>query len=79
VRGQQVYSPTLGAAECLTRTLLEWICTFSHESNLPKSLWGEVLRHAVWLKNHAAPLALDGKAPFKALLGQPPDLLGLRV
>jgi len=59
--------------------LLEWIRAFAHESGLPKSLWGEVLRHAVWLKNCMVTCALDGKTPFEALLGRPLDLSGLRV
>src|SRR5260221_3532697 len=59
--------------------LLERICAFAHESGLPKSLWGEALRHAVWLKNRTAMRALDGKTPFEALLGRLLDLSGLRV
>jgi len=74
------YTPQLnGVVERLNRTLLERIHTFAHESGLPKSLWGEALRHEVWLKNRTAMRALDGKTPFEALLGRPPDLSGLRV
>ena len=40
-----------GIAERLNRTLLEHICAITHTSGLPKSLWGEALRHATWLKN----------------------------
>src|SRR5712691_7622239 len=68
-----------GVAERLNRMLLERICAFAHESGLPKSLWGEALRHAVWLKNRTATRALDGKTPFETLLGRLPDLSGLRV
>jgi hypothetical protein len=48
-------------------------------SGLPKSLWGEALRHATWLKNRTATRALDGKTPFEALYGRPPDLSALRT
>ena len=68
-----------GVAECLNRTLLERICAFAHGSGLPKSLWGEALRHAVWLKNRTATCALDSRTPFEALYGRPLDLSHLRV
>jgi transposase InsO family protein len=67
-----------GIAERLNRTLLERIRAFAHDSGLPQSLWGESLRHAAWLKNRTATRALDGKTPFEALYGQPPDLQSLR-
>ena len=68
-----------GIAERLNRTLLERIRAFAHDSGLPLSLWGEALRHASWLKNRTATRALDGKTPFEALYGQPPDLQSLRI
>ena len=58
-----------GIAEQLNRTLLERICAFTHMSGLPKSLWGEALRQATWLKNRMATQALNGKTPFEALYG----------
>ena len=66
-------------AERLNRTLLERIQAFMHTSGLPKSLWGEALRQATWLKNWTATWALDGKTPFKALYGRPPNLSTLRT
>ena len=63
-----------GVAERLNRTLLERIRAFAHEGTLPKSYWGEALRHAAWLKNRTATRALDGKTPFEALFGKPPDI-----
>jgi len=33
----------------------------------------------MWLKNQMVTCVLDGKMPFKALFGTPPDLLGLRL
>ena len=68
-----------GIAERLNRTLLERIRAFTHTSGLPKSLWGEALRQATWLKNRTATHALDGKTPFEALYGRPPDLSALRT
>jgi transposase InsO family protein len=66
-----------GVAEWLNRTLLERIRAFTHTSGLPKTLWGEGLRHATWLKNQTAMRALDSKTPIAALFGMPPDLSGL--
>ena len=68
-----------GIAEHLNRTLLERIRAFTHTSSLPKSLWGEALRQATWLKNRTATRALNGKTPFEALYSQPPDLSALRT
>ena len=67
-----------GIAERLNRTLLERVRALGHSSGLPKSLWGEALRHATWLKNRTATRTLDGKTPFEALYGRPPNLSTLR-
>jgi hypothetical protein len=41
-------------AERLNCMLLEQIQAFAHKSGIPKSLWGEALRRALWLKNRTA-------------------------
>jgi hypothetical protein len=66
-------------AECLNRTLLECIWAFMHMSSLPKMLWGEGLRHTTWLKNQTAMCMLDGKTPYEALFGAPPNLSELKL
>jgi transposase InsO family protein len=65
--------------ECLNRTLLERIRAFTHTSGLPKTLWGEGLRHATWLKNWTATRVLDGRMPYKVLFGALPDLSELKL
>ena len=55
-----------GVAECLNRTLLEKVRAMLHESSLPRALWGEAVRHAVWLKNWTLTKALEGGMPLKA-------------
>jgi hypothetical protein len=40
-----------GVAERLNRTLLQKVRAMLHDSGLPCTLWGEEVRHAVWLKN----------------------------
>jgi len=68
-----------GIAERLNWTLMERVRALNHSSGLPTSLWGEALRHATWLKNRSATRKLDGKTPFEALYGCPPDLSTLRI
>ena len=68
-----------GVAEWLNRVLLERTRAFLHSSALPKFLWGEAVKHVVWLKNRMATHALlNGKTPYKMLYGKKPNLAGLR-
>jgi hypothetical protein len=68
-----------GVAERLNRMLLERLRALTYKSGLPKTLWGEVLRHATWLKNRTATRTLDGKTPYEALFGHPPNLSNLQL
>jgi len=45
-----------------------------HDSGLPRSLWGEAVCHAVWLKNRTPTKALDGRTPLEVATGKKPDL-----
>ena len=68
-----------GISERLNRVLLERTRAFLHSSGLPKFLWGEAVKHAVWLKNRTPTRALPiGKTPFEMLYGKKPNLAGLR-
>jgi hypothetical protein len=67
-----------GVAEHLNHTIAKCVHAFTHTSSLPKTLWGEALRHATWLKNRTATHMLDGLTPFQALFGRAPDLSGLQ-
>ena len=60
-----------GVAECLNRILLECTRALLHASGLPKSLWGEALAHAIWLKNHTSMKALNGHTPLEELRALP--------
>jgi transposase InsO family protein len=53
-------------AERLNRTLLEKVRAMLHAANLPRNLWGEALKHAVWLKNRTSTKALGGQTPYEA-------------
>jgi hypothetical protein len=47
-------------------------------SELPRSLWGEAVMHATWLKNHVSIQALPNKTPFEATTSQKPNLATIR-
>ncbi|THH08422.1 hypothetical protein EW146_g8993 [Bondarzewia mesenterica] len=67
-----------GVAEHLNRTLMEKVRAMLHASQLPHFLWGEAIRHAVWLKNCTDTKAIDGMTPFEVLTGRKPNLSGVR-
>ncbi len=48
-----------------------------HSSGLPKFLWGEAIKHAVYLKNHTGTKALGGKTLYKIFYGTKLNLCGL--
>ncbi|KAE9383015.1 hypothetical protein BT96DRAFT_767526, partial [Gymnopus androsaceus JB14] len=50
-----------------------------HDSGLSKSLWGEAVTHAIWLKNRTPTRVLGGKTPFELVYGRKPDLGKLPV
>jgi hypothetical protein len=59
-----------GIAERHNRTIVEWICALLHASGLPKTLWGEVARHVIWLLNRTSTKLLMGKLLMRLLLGR---------
>jgi hypothetical protein len=67
-----------GIAERLNRTLLEKVRAMLHASGLPKNLWGEAVKHAVWLKNRTSTRALpDNKTPYEMVYNKKPNLANL--
>ena len=64
-------------AERLNRTLLEKVRAILHGSGLPKFLWGEAVKHAIWLKNRSSTKVFEGKTPFEVYEGTKPNLSGL--
>ena len=66
-----------GVAKYLNQTLLEWTHAMLHSSSLLKYLWGQCIKHTVWLKNRTFTCALNGKTPCKAILNSKPNLNGL--
>jgi hypothetical protein len=66
-----------GIAERLNRTLLEKVRAMLHASGLPKFLWGEAVKHAVWLKNRTTTRALQRQTPYEGVEGKKPNLTGV--
>lgn len=67
-----------GIAERLNQTLFEKVRALLYTAHLPRNMWGEVLRHATWLKNRTSTRALGGMTPWQALYGSPPNLTGIK-
>ena len=63
-----------GVAERLNRTLIERVRAMMHASSLPKSLWGEAVMHATWVKNHTSTRRLGKKTPYEMLYHTKPNL-----
>ena len=66
-----------GVVERLNCTLLEKVRAMLHANGLPKFLWGEAVKHAIYLKNRMSTKALGGKTPFEVYYGNKPNLRGL--
>jgi hypothetical protein len=75
------YTPTQnGVAERVNRTIIERVRAILAESRLPSSLWAELVRTVVYLKNRCPTSSLpDRMTPYEALFGEKPDLRHLRV
>jgi len=54
-----------GMAELLNRQLLERMRAMLHEAELPKNLWAEAIRFAVWLKNRTSTKAIGNVTPYE--------------
>jgi transposase InsO family protein len=63
-----------GVAERLNRTILNKVRAMLHDSDLPKFLWGEATKHAVYLKNCTWTRTLGETTPFEILNNKKPDL-----
>ena len=68
-----------GVAERLNRTLVERVRAIMHASGLPKSLWGEAVMHATWVKNRTSTRRLGKKTPYEMLYKKKPSLENLPV
>ena len=67
-----------GVPERAHYTLLDGVQALLSASGLPASLWGEALKHMVWIRNQSPTKALDGMMPYEALYSEKPTLKGVR-
>ncbi|CAJ2666407.1 unnamed protein product [Trifolium pratense] len=67
-----------GVAERRNRTLLDMVRSMLSNSNLPKSLWNEALKTAVYILNRVPSKAVP-KTPFELFKGWKPSLRHMRV
>ena len=67
-----------GVAERRNRTLLDMVRSMLSSSNLPKSLWAEALKTAVYILNRVSTKAVP-KTPFELWKGWKPSLRHMRV
>ena len=68
-----------GVAERQNRTLMNYIRTIFADSDLPISLWSELLETAAYLRNRSPTKHLENRTPFEALYSEKPDLSNLRI
>ena len=59
-----------GVAERLNRTLVKKSRVMLLESNLSKSLWGDAILHANYLKNRTHTRSLPDKTPYEMVHGK---------
>lgn len=74
------YSPQQnGVVERKNRTVMEMVRSLLKGMNVPGRLWGEAVRHSVYLLNRLPTKALEDKTPFEGWHGRKPNLSYLRV
>jgi len=66
-----------GVAESLNRRLLERIRAILRHSSLPKTLWGEAIHFAMWVKNRTSTHILGDTTPYECLHRKKPTLASL--
>ncbi|KAH9778820.1 Integrase catalytic domain-containing protein [Citrus sinensis] len=68
-----------GLAERMNRTLMERVRCMLVQTNLPKSLWAEILLTACYLVNVSPSSAIEFKTPYERWTGQPANYGDLKV
>ena len=67
-------SPSNGIAERCNGVLLEHVRALLVDSGLPKFLWKEALKYAMWIRNRTTTHLLDGMTPYEAFYGVKLDI-----
>jgi len=67
-------SPSNGIAERCNGVLIEHVRALLVDSGLPKFLWKEALKYAMWIRNRTTTHLLNGMTPYEAFYGVKPDI-----
>lgn len=68
-----------GVVERRNRTVVEMARCFLKEMSLPATLWGEAVRHSIYVLNRLPTRVLSTQTPYEAWTGNKPDLRYIRV
>lgn len=68
-----------GVVERRNRTVVEMARSCLKERKLPSTMWGEAVRHSVYILNRLPTRALSGKTPYEAWTGLKPNVGHIRV
>ena len=71
--------PSNGIAERCNGILAEHVRAMLIDSGLPKFLWLEAMKFAMWIRNRTTTRALKGQTPFGALYGVKPNISGIHL
>ena len=74
------YSPQQnGVVERRNRSVISITRSLLKAMILPQELWGEAVRHSIYLLYRVPTKALEEKTPYEALMGRKPNLEHLKV
>ncbi|KAL8093109.1 hypothetical protein AgCh_035123 [Apium graveolens] len=74
------YSPQQnGVVERRNRTVVAMARSFLKEMKMPLTIWGEAVRHSVYILNRLPTRAITGKTPYEAWTGEKPNIDHIRV
>lgn len=68
-----------GVVERMNRTIVEMARSFLKEMNLPMMLWGQAVRHSVYVLNRLPTRSLSDQTPYKAWTGPKPNIGHIRT
>lgn len=68
-----------GVVERRNRTVVEMARSYLKEMKLPSELWGEAVRHSVYILNRLPTRALSSQTPYEAWTGLKPNIGHIRV
>lgn len=74
------YSPQHnGVVERKNKTVVAMARSFLKQIKLPLTLWGEAVRHSVYILNRLPTRSLTGRTPYEAWKGEIPSIGHIRV